>query len=148
MKSWPRNYELDKVHQNILCDHSMNAHFIGKKQILTFWSIMIFSIFDYTISINPHTPVAQKVANEVVFWRFQGEGVEFFLIGPHWPPSDFWCASSGSFQFKPFQFQKMKINEREGSVKSDLKNSTSLPWKRRKTISFATFCATGVWGLR
>ena len=28
--------------------------------------------------INPHTPVAQKVANEVVFRRFQGEGVEFF----------------------------------------------------------------------
>ena len=28
---------------------------------------------------NPHTPVAQKVAYEVVFRRFQGEGVEFFL---------------------------------------------------------------------
>ena len=27
---------------------------------------------------NPHTPVAQKVANEVVFRGFQGEGVEFF----------------------------------------------------------------------
>ena len=27
---------------------------------------------------NPHTPVAQKVADEVVFRRFQGEGVEFF----------------------------------------------------------------------
>ena len=26
---------------------------------------------------NPHTPVAQKVADEVVFRRFQGEGVEF-----------------------------------------------------------------------
>ena len=29
-------------------------------------------------------PVAQKVADELVFRRFQGEGVEFFLIGPHW----------------------------------------------------------------
>ena len=28
--------------------------------------------------LNPHTPVAQKVADEVVFRRFQGEGVEFF----------------------------------------------------------------------
>ena len=27
---------------------------------------------------NPHTPVAQKIADEVVFRRFQGEGVEFF----------------------------------------------------------------------
>ena len=30
------------------------------------------------IIFNPHTPVAQKVADEVVFQRFQGEGVEFF----------------------------------------------------------------------
>ena len=28
---------------------------------------------------NPHTPAAQRVAYEVVFRRFQGEGVEFFL---------------------------------------------------------------------
>ena len=28
---------------------------------------------------NPHAPVAQKVADEVVFRRFQGEGVEFFF---------------------------------------------------------------------
>ena len=27
---------------------------------------------------NPHMSVAQKVADEVVFRRFQGEGVEFF----------------------------------------------------------------------
>ena len=32
---------------------------------------------------NPHTPVAQKVADELVFRRFQGEGVEFVLIEPH-----------------------------------------------------------------
>ena len=29
--------------------------------------------------INPQAPVAQKIADEVVFRRFQGEGVEFFL---------------------------------------------------------------------
>ena len=34
-------------------------------------------------SVNPQAPVAQKVADEVVFRRFGGEGVEFFKIGPH-----------------------------------------------------------------
>ena len=29
-------------------------------------------------SINPQAPVAQKIADEVVFRHFQGEGVEFF----------------------------------------------------------------------
>ena len=33
--------------------------------------------------LNPQAPVAQKVADEVVFRRFRGEGVEFFQIGPH-----------------------------------------------------------------
>ena len=28
--------------------------------------------------VNPQAPVAQKIADEVVFRRFQGEGVEFF----------------------------------------------------------------------
>ena len=28
--------------------------------------------------INPQAPVAQKIADEVVFRRFQGEGVELF----------------------------------------------------------------------
>ena len=28
--------------------------------------------------VNPHTPVAQKIADEVAFRRFQGEGVDFF----------------------------------------------------------------------
>ena len=39
----------------------------------------IFPFFDF----NPQAPVAQKTADEVVFRRFQGEGVEFFKIGPH-----------------------------------------------------------------
>ena len=33
--------------------------------------------------INPQAPVAQKIADEVVFRRFHGEGFEFFEIGPH-----------------------------------------------------------------
>ena len=39
-----------------------------------------------SFAVNPQAPVAQKVADELVFRRFQGEGVAFFLIGPHWPP--------------------------------------------------------------
>ena len=35
------------------------------------------------IVINPQAPVAQKITDEVVFRHFQGEGVEFFKIGPH-----------------------------------------------------------------
>ena len=31
-----------------------------------------------TNQFNPHKPIAQKFADEVVFRRFQGEGVEFF----------------------------------------------------------------------
>ena len=37
----------------------------------------ILSFFMY-FYIEPHTPVAQKIADEVFFRRFQGEGVEFF----------------------------------------------------------------------
>ena len=33
--------------------------------------------------LNPQAPVAQKTADEVVFRHFQGEGVEFFHLGPH-----------------------------------------------------------------
>ena len=39
------------------------------------------------IDIDPHTPIAQKVADEVVFRRFQG--VEFFLNRTSLNPSDF-----------------------------------------------------------
>ena len=30
------------------------------------------------LDLNPQAPVAQKIADEVVFRHFQGEGVEFF----------------------------------------------------------------------
>ena len=32
---------------------------------------------------NPQAPVAQKIADEVIFRRSQGEGVEFLKVGPH-----------------------------------------------------------------
>ena len=37
----------------------------------------------FTQNENPHTAVAQETANEVLFRRFQGGGVEFFQIEPH-----------------------------------------------------------------
>ena len=33
---------------------------------------------DLILQIYPQAPVAQKIADEVAFRRFQGEGVEFF----------------------------------------------------------------------
>ena len=36
-------------------------------------------VSNWTFKINPPAPVAQKIADEVVFRRFQGEEVEFFL---------------------------------------------------------------------
>ena len=44
---------------------------------------MTFFTFSKFLTVNPQAPVAQKVADEVVFRRFGGEGVEFFKIGPH-----------------------------------------------------------------
>ena len=35
--------------------------------------------YEPMVTLNAHAPVAQKVADEVVLRRFQGEGVEFFL---------------------------------------------------------------------
>ena len=31
------------------------------------------------MGLNPQAPVAQKIADELVFRHFQGEGVEFFF---------------------------------------------------------------------
>ena len=37
-----------------------------------------FDRVEHQYNIDPQAPVAQKVADEVVFRRFGGEGVEFF----------------------------------------------------------------------
>ena len=50
---------------------------------------------DQIAIFNPQAPVAQKVADEVVFRRFRGEGVEFFKIGPHWPENYHWPDNAG-----------------------------------------------------
>ena len=41
---------------------------------------------------TPHAPVAQKIADEVVFRRFQGEGEEFFLNRTSLTPSQIFDA--------------------------------------------------------
>ena len=55
------------------------------------------------IVFNPHTPVAQRVADEVVFRRFQGEGVEFFKSDLTDPPQIFDAHLLEKYQLKPFQ---------------------------------------------
>ena len=58
----------------------------------------------------------------------------------------YWKMKAGRAQIGIFQ--KMRIKNRWGASEVRFKkNSTSSPWKGRKTTSSATFCATGVWGL-
>ena len=57
----------------------------------------------YQSNLHPHAPVMQEIADDVVFWRFKGEKASFFLNRTSLTPSDFWCASFGKYQFKPFQ---------------------------------------------
>ena len=45
--------------------------------------LRLFAITFHEQNFNPQAPVAQKVADEVVFRRFRGEGFEFFKIGPN-----------------------------------------------------------------
>ena len=41
-----------------------------------------FYLQSQIILFNPQAPVAKKNADEVVFRHLQGEGVDFFYIGP------------------------------------------------------------------
>ena len=60
-------------------------------------------------TFNPHASVAQKIADEMVFRRFQGEGVEFFTsdrlvvdyLGSHY----FFLIELLLFNFQFFTFQ-------------------------------------------
>ena len=54
-------------HKNILSSETRKFYIETRKDSII---LLIF---------NPHKPVAQKTADEVVFRRFQGEGVEFFF---------------------------------------------------------------------
>ena len=157
-------------YSNILTDYPQNGlfyshpaelkcrHLLRTKPVIPDTIIYLRARYPF----NPHAPVAQKVADEVVFRRFQGEGVEFFLIGPHWPPSDFWCASFEKYQFKPFQLsffsgflyrdlfwfrwfytlsERMRLRGKTMFIHINQSLITSFYIK--KTI----FCTTGVWGV-
>ena len=53
--------------------------------------------------VNPQAPIAQKIADEVVFRRFQGEEVEFFFKSDLTdPPQIFDACLLKKYQFKPF----------------------------------------------
>ena len=54
-----------------------------KKTKFRVWHFFVKNGLENMKFLNPQAPVAQKVADEVVFRRFRGEGVEFFKIGPH-----------------------------------------------------------------
>ena len=58
--------------------------------------------------VNPQAPVAQKVANEVVFRRFQGEGVEFFADPLRFLMSIFWKVPILALPALIFQLVKRK----------------------------------------
>ena len=69
------------------CCHFTNQFYLMTSFAGTLSCVIIFQVRLFekkyssqtkNFSIKPHTPVAQKVADEVVFRRFLGEGVEFF----------------------------------------------------------------------
>ena len=57
-----------------------------------------------------------------------------------------WCELTLFFLFNLIRSNKL-LNRLTQKVRFK-KNSTSSPWKRRKTSPSAIFCATGAWGLR
>ena len=58
-----------------VCNRARLETFVRKNGLLAkSQSFELSAIFLF----NPQAPVAQKIADEVVFRRFQGEGVEFF----------------------------------------------------------------------
>ena len=57
--------------------------------------------FLFALQINPQAPVAQKIADKVVFRRFQGEGVEFFVNRTSLIPVRSLMRSFGKYRFKP-----------------------------------------------
>ena len=67
---------------------------------------------------NPHTPIVQKVADEVVFRRFQGEGVKCFKTDVTDPPQIFDAVfiSRSCFEsdgFIAYNFGRMRLNRKK-----------------------------------
>ena len=58
----------------------------------------------FHLDFNPQAPVAQKVADEVVFRRFQGEGVDFFNRTSLTPHQTFDAHLLENTDLSPFRF--------------------------------------------
>ena len=69
----------DNVASAVIDVQEGNQHLVKAREYQVF--DLRYKILKYVI--NPQAPVAQKVTDEVIFRRSQGEGVEVFLIGPH-----------------------------------------------------------------
>ena len=96
-------------------------------------------------------------------------------MGPHWPSSDFWCASFGKYRFKPFQisfftgfyikimfwvrwfyslFERMRLKRKKMFIQTNQPLFTSFYIKKYLFFAelavsqrlFAFFCTTGAWG--
>ena len=84
-------YEKDTIVRNAICnsrtclkclkDWDINYISVPISLKKRRWDLFCAKIL--FVNFNPQAPVAQKTADEVVFRHFQGEGVEFFRIGPH-----------------------------------------------------------------
>ena len=70
-------------------DMLMFLHWLGMSP----WIFdMKFKLWNIRMPINPQAPVAQKITDEMVFRRFQGEGVEFFKNRTSLTPLQFFDA--------------------------------------------------------
>ena len=81
--------------ENPLFENFFRRAFDQKNWIEKNWNIIMDSenwIITFLLILNSHTPVGQKVADEVVVRHFQGEWLEFFKIGPQWPPPQIFVA--------------------------------------------------------
>ena len=51
---------------------------VTRKNVCTKLALANLKNHNLSFQFNPQAPVAQKIADKVIFRRFQGEGVEFF----------------------------------------------------------------------
>ena len=88
MEKWSSlNTDLE-AEKNLNCQ-LINKNLTQQGKVLYELEKIAFKMLTVNLSLNPHTPVAQKVADEVGFRRFQGEGVEFFKSELTDPPQIF-----------------------------------------------------------
>ena len=73
---------LFKHHKNLsirICDDLLNSpKYVKAQGKIVAWADILGKVRNFYFPISPQAPGAQKIADEVVFRHFQGEGVEFF----------------------------------------------------------------------